>query len=290
MGKPAKVPFSNADLNANRDRTWTDTAETIAVIGCGAGVALSLIFKQAAFAIVPPIFAISFNIINRTHRLQSTRNHAVAAVRQADHLRTDLNNLTTALHALPIGDRVLEIEDYLYRVNAALVQLQQRQETIAAAAEEDREKIKEAFSIVRQGVYNLNDYTNATVEEIRGELAQLRQALTDLPQALPHGLAEPSANAMIRQSPGPIMPTSPGTPMTIDLTPVQYNIDRLDERYSRRSSASPTTSASFATIHPKSGSNRLIIALNRCCPINTRSARPIAPIYSSKRSGKRMIG
>jgi hypothetical protein len=229
MGKPAKVPFSKADLSANRDRTWADTAETIAVIGCGAGVALSLIFKQAAFAIVPPIFAISFNIINRTHRIQSARTHAVAAVRQADHLRTDLNNLTTALHALPIGDRVLEIEDYLYRVNAALVQMQQRQETIATAAEEDREKIKEAFSIVRQGVYNLNDYTNATFEEIRGELAQLRQTVTDLPHALPRSIPEMPANAMMRQPSGSVMPAAT-TPMTIDLTPVQYNIDRLDER------------------------------------------------------------
>jgi hypothetical protein len=230
MGKPAKVPFSKADLNVNRDRTWADTAETIAVIGCGAGVALSLIFKQAAFAIVPPIFAIGFNIINRTHRIQSARTHAVAAVRQADHLRTDLNNLTTALHALPIGDRVLEIEDYLYRVNAALVQMQQRQETIATAAEEDREKIKEAFSIVRQGVYNLNDYTNATFEEIRGELAQLRQTVTDLPQALPRGLAEMPANAMMRQPPGSVVPAMSAVSTTIDLTPLQYNIDRLDER------------------------------------------------------------
>ena len=143
MAKSAKVPFSDAEMKANRDRTWADTAETIAVIGCGAGVALSLIFKQAAFAIVPPIFAIGFNIINRTHRIQHARTHAVATVRQADRLRTDLNNLTTALHALPIGDRVMEIEDYLYRVNAALVQMQQRQEAIASAAEEDREKKKE---------------------------------------------------------------------------------------------------------------------------------------------------
>ena len=257
MGKPAKVPFSKADLHANRDRSWTDTAETIAVIGCGAGVALSLIFKQAAFAIVPPIFAIGFNIINRTHRIQSARIHAVAAVRQADHLRTDLNNLTTALHALPIGDRVLEIEDYLYRVNAALVQMQQRQEAIAAAAEEDREKIKEAFSIVRQGVYNLNDYTNATFEEIRSDLSQLRQIVAELPQTLPYavtdgaggsngfgagfgtgfgnGLGSLAGNApapmpgtaIVRHPPGSVMPVAP---TTIDLTPVQYHIDRLDER------------------------------------------------------------
>jgi len=232
MAKSAKVPFSDADLKANRDRTWADTAETIAVIGCGAGVALSLIFKQAAFAIVPPIFAIGFNIINRTHRIQHARTHAVATVKQADRLRTDLNNLTTALHALPIGDRVMEIEDYLYRVNAALVQMQQRQEAIASAAEEDREKIKEAFSIVRQGVYNLNDYTNATFDEIRGELSQLRQTVTELPSALPAPM--PPAPPAPRGGISPLVRQPGGAPVpaatTIDLTPLRYNIDRLDER------------------------------------------------------------
>jgi len=226
MGKTKKVPFSESDLKAGRVRSWADTAETVAVIAAGAGVALALIYKQAIFAIVPPVFALGFNIINRTHRVQQARTQAMATVKQADRLRGDLNSLTTALNALPIGDRVLEIEDYLYRVNAALVQMQQRQEALAAAADEDREKIKEAFTIVRQGVYNLNDYTNATIEEIRGDIAQLRQMVAELPASL-RATANPALTGQefgMRGYPGG------APPVTIDLAPVQYHIERLDER------------------------------------------------------------
>ncbi|OAB61464.1 hypothetical protein AY599_26965 [Leptolyngbya valderiana BDU 20041] len=170
------IPLPNLDRRAERDsaRPWTEIAETASIIASGGGVALAIVFQQLVFAIVPPVFALSFNIVNRSRRLQHIREQSSNATVQTNQLRSDLQAVQSSLQTLPIADRIVDIERCVTRLSEALMEVQQRQTEAIAATEEDREKIKEAFAIVRQGVYNLSHHTNSSLDRLRSDFETLR--------------------------------------------------------------------------------------------------------------------
>lgn len=155
-------------------RVWTETAETVSIIASGGGVALAIVFQQVAFAIVPPVCALSFNIVNRSRRIQQLRQHSLSAADRTSQLRSDLHAIQDSMHNLPLADRIVEIEQCLRRLSEATIELQQQQADTTLGMDEDRQKIKEAFAIVRQGVYNLSHHTNSSLDRLRSEVSDLR--------------------------------------------------------------------------------------------------------------------
>ncbi|TVR12872.1 MAG: hypothetical protein EA395_05030 [Phormidium sp. GEM2.Bin31] len=181
-------PFSQSEKQASRtspqpvsDRAtspktpWTEPAETISIIACGGGVAVALIFQQLALAIVPPVFALSFNILNRSRRLKDMRVNGLLSQRQTHELRQELQTIQGSLDSLPLADRIIEIEACVRRLSEATLELQGQQTGIVHDLEDDREKIKEAFAILRQGVYNLSHHTNTSIDRLRTEIDTLRR-------------------------------------------------------------------------------------------------------------------
>ncbi|WP_159788659.1 hypothetical protein [Sodalinema gerasimenkoae] len=168
-------PQSVSDKSGSSKAPWTEAAETISIIACGGGVATAIIFQQLALAIVPPVFALSFNIINRSRRLQERRVHGLLSQRQSQELRQELQNIQGSLDSLPLAERIVEIEACVRRLSEATLELQGQQSGIVEDLEDDRDKIKEAFAILRQGVYNLSHHTNTSIDRLRTEMDTLRR-------------------------------------------------------------------------------------------------------------------
>ncbi|NMG61272.1 hypothetical protein E1H12_22860, partial [Geitlerinema sp. P-1104] len=168
-------PQPISDRAISRKTPWTEPAETISIIACGGGVAVALIFQQLALAIVPPVFALSFNILNRSRRLKEARVTGLLSQRQTHELRQELQTLQGSLDTLPLADRIVEIEACVRRLSEATLELQGQQTGIVDEMEDDREKIKEAFAILRQGVYNLSHHTNSSIDRLRTEMDTLRR-------------------------------------------------------------------------------------------------------------------
>ncbi|MGC9504012.1 hypothetical protein [Baaleninema sp.] len=174
MAKSIPLPNIQPKSESRPKRPWTEVAETASIIASGGGVALAIVFQQLAFAIVPPVFALSLNIVNRSRRIQQIREQSFNATAQTSQLRSDLQAVQSSLQTLPIADRIVDIERCVTRLSEALMEVQQRQAETLAATEEDREKIKEAFAIVRQGVYNLSHHTNSSLDRLQNDLNALR--------------------------------------------------------------------------------------------------------------------
>ena len=168
-------PQPVANRPVSRKAPWTEAAETFSIIACGGGVATAIIFQQIALAIVPPVFALSFNIINRSRRLQQTRARGVLSQQRTQELRSELQTIQDSFESLPLAERIIEIEACLRRLSQATVELQGQQTNLVEDMEDDREKIKEAFAILRQGVYNLSHHTNTSIDRLRTELDTLRR-------------------------------------------------------------------------------------------------------------------
>jgi hypothetical protein len=145
------------------------------------------VFQELVLAIVPPVFALSFNIINRSRRLQDLRERNLLSQTDAQELRSELHHIQDSLQTLPLADRILEIEACVRRLSDATLELQGQQAGMVEEMGDDREKIKEAFGILRQGVYNLSHHTNSSLDRLRAELDTLRREV------------EPTASRVARQ-------------------------------------------------------------------------------------------
>lgn len=175
-GKQTQATRPNgSQVSRSRKWPWTEAAETISIIACGGGVAGAIVFQQLTLAIVPPVFALSFNIINRSRRLQELRERNLGSHTDAQDLRSGLHELQDSLQTLPLADRLVELEACVRRLSEATLELQGQQAGMVEEMGDDREKIKEAFGILRQGVYNLSHHTNTSLDRLRTELDTLRR-------------------------------------------------------------------------------------------------------------------
>jgi predicted nucleic acid-binding Zn-ribbon protein len=168
---------------------------------------LAIVFQQVAFAVVPPVCALSFNIVNRSRRIQELRMHGLSATNQTSQLRSDLQSIQSSMHNLPLADRIVEIEHCLRRISEATIELQQQQADTSLEIEDDRQKLKEAFAIVRQGVYNLSHHTNTSLDRLRAEMERIE------------GQVEPTARRVAQEI------------ANATVAPVQQQADLLEGRF-----------------------------------------------------------
>ena len=180
MSKSATLPSFPARAQRGQRRHPLDTAEPIAWASAMVGTAVGLVSGQMVYGVVPVAIALSSNLANRYRRLQQVQPQMQAVMERSQQLHEDLTSVRNALHALPITQRIQSLEEALGRVSEAVVQIQQHQEDLQNQTERDRQQIKEACSILKRGVLNLNNHTNQNFEEIRGEIESVRLSLATL--------------------------------------------------------------------------------------------------------------
>ena len=180
MSKSATLPSFPARAQRGQRRHPLDMAEPIAWASAMVGTAVGLVSGQIAYGAIPVALALSSNLANRYRRLQQIQPQMQAVMERSQQLHEDLTSVRNALQALPITQRIQSLEEALSRVSEAVVQIQQHQEDLQNQTDRDREQIKEACTILKRGVLNLNNHANQNFEEIRGEIESVRLSLATL--------------------------------------------------------------------------------------------------------------
>lgn len=181
------LPHSLAKPQATHSRHWLQLAEYVSIGGSALGTVAAIAFQQVAYASVPLTLALSCNFANRYRGVQAAKQEAAMVASQTKQLQQEMQSLHTSLQGLQVQSRpqddrqVVEVEASLTRLSERLVELEGRHEALSSHTQSDRDKIKEAFAILRQGLYRLQDRANGALDEVRGEVESLRGSLSGLP-------------------------------------------------------------------------------------------------------------
>lgn len=228
-----------------------DTAEPIAWAGAVAGTAVGIVWGQMVYGLVPVALAISSNLTNRYRRLQQIQPETMAVIERSQQLHGELQALQSSLKALPLTQRLQSLEDSLSRVSEAVVQIQQRQEDFQSTSDRDRQQIKEAFTILKRGVVNLNNHTHENFSQIRGDIDSVRLSLATLLETqLEDDSSSPAVSSaqvdeLVREI-ARLQEDLQNLSASVELAPLQFpplqsqidglgaEVERLDRRYGER--------------------------------------------------------
>lgn len=254
---------SNSSPSKSPSRHWLDKAEGGAIVAAAIGAVAALVFRQFIFAIVPLIAAVGFNFTNRFRRTQQVRQDASISLDRTQQLRGDLQALQTSLRHLPTHQKVTNLEGTLARVSEAIVDLQQRQDGLSQTVEADREQIKEAFTILRRGLYRLNDHVNESVGRLQHQIESLQQNLPpghSSPQIADIHRTIAQLQAAVETIGDPFNPHF--APIRDRIEQIGGQVDRLESQQSKilQPGMRRLTSAVKQLQKPKTGSGSLTVA------------------------------